>query len=267
VDVVLLQGNEVVGAGEVHAPVMVAVTCRRPARGAVDLAVGDGNAVRGGVAEDDVLARDQVGGDVVDPDEVGAVDGDGVAAPDVGRVDVGEAHVLDDNVLCVADDADALALDYALGALADQALVGADGHAEHTGLVVCDGADFGCVWLVVAAPVVLVDGLLAGGSGTPRGASGFSNLAFGTGEVEGLGEDDDARGGVGEVVLEFGGGGWVDWCCVAATGYAWVVLVIYIHGMHSKERMSVPLAKPSAAPLTPSAAATVEAKAAKAATM
>jgi hypothetical protein len=40
-----------------------------------------------------------------------------------------------------------------------------------------------------------------------------------------------------------------------------------IYNMHAGEKMSVPLAKPSAAPLTPSAAATVEAKAAKAATI
>jgi hypothetical protein len=69
---------------------------------------------------------------------------------------------LDDDVLCVADDSDTLALDHALGALADQTLVGANRHAEHTGLVVGNLADLGCVGLVVAAPVVLVDGKLAG---------------------------------------------------------------------------------------------------------
>jgi hypothetical protein len=157
------------------------------------------------------------------------VNSDGVAAPDVFRVDVGEAHVLDDDVLCVADDADALALDHALGALADQALVGANGHAEHAGFVVGDTADLGRVWLVVAAPVVFVDGLLAVGGGAPGSAAGFGDLAFGAGEVKGLGEYDDARGGVGKVALELGDSGWVNWRCVAATGYTWFRLALRVY--------------------------------------
>jgi hypothetical protein len=70
VDVVFLQRNKVVGASEVHAPVVVAVASRRPAGCAVDVAVGNRDAVRGGVAEDDVLAGDEVGCYVIDPDEV-----------------------------------------------------------------------------------------------------------------------------------------------------------------------------------------------------
>jgi hypothetical protein len=49
---------------------VVAVAGGGPAGCAVDLAVGDGNAVGGRVAEDDVLAGDEVGGYVVDPDEI-----------------------------------------------------------------------------------------------------------------------------------------------------------------------------------------------------
>jgi hypothetical protein len=45
---------------------VVAVAGGGPAGCAVDLAVGDGNAVGGRVAEDDVLAGDEVGGYVVD---------------------------------------------------------------------------------------------------------------------------------------------------------------------------------------------------------
>jgi hypothetical protein len=70
VDVVLLEGHEVVGTGQVDAPVVVAVAGGGPAGCAVDVAVGDGDAVGGRVAEDDVLACDEVGGYVVDPDEV-----------------------------------------------------------------------------------------------------------------------------------------------------------------------------------------------------
>jgi hypothetical protein len=73
VDVVLLEGHEVVGTGQVDAPVVVAVAGGGPAGCAVDVAVGDCDAVRGGVAENDVLAGNEVCGYVVDPDEVGCV--------------------------------------------------------------------------------------------------------------------------------------------------------------------------------------------------
>lgn len=119
-----------------------------------------------------------------------AVDGDGITTPDVFRVDVGEADVLNDDVLCVADDSDSLALDDTLGALADQALVGADGHTKDTGLVVCDLADLGSFGLVVAAPVVLVDGDLALGASSPRSTSGLGSGAFSASEIEGFGQDN-----------------------------------------------------------------------------
>jgi hypothetical protein len=70
VDVVLLKRDHVVGAGEVDSPVVKAVAGRGPAGRAVDVAVGDGDAVGRRVAEDNVLAGDEVGGYVVDPDEV-----------------------------------------------------------------------------------------------------------------------------------------------------------------------------------------------------
>ena len=50
---------------------MVIVTSCGPGGCAVDVAVGDGDAVGGAGAQDDVLAGDEVGGHVVDPDEVG----------------------------------------------------------------------------------------------------------------------------------------------------------------------------------------------------
>jgi hypothetical protein len=152
-----------------------------------------------------------------------SVDSDRITSPNVFRVDVGETHVLDDDVLCVAYDADTLSFDYTLGTLTDQALVGANGHAEHTGLVVCDLADLGCFGLVVDAPVVLVDGNLAVRGSSPGGASGFGGSSLGASEVKGFGENDNARRGVGKVVLKLGSGGWVYWCCIAATGYTWYV--------------------------------------------
>jgi hypothetical protein len=135
VDVVFLEGHEIVGAGEVHAPVVVAVAGRGPCGCAVNFAVGDGDAVRSTVSEDNVLAGDEVGGYMVDPDKISwvivsrctvvgqseceltTIHGDRITSPNVLRVDVGKSHVLDDDVLCVRDNANTLALDHTLGAL------------------------------------------------------------------------------------------------------------------------------------------------------
>lgn len=58
VDVVALEGDLVLRAGEVQCPVLVAVAGGGPVRGAVDFAVGDGDAAGGVLAEDDVLTAD-----------------------------------------------------------------------------------------------------------------------------------------------------------------------------------------------------------------
>jgi hypothetical protein len=70
VDVVLLEGDKVVATGQVDSPVVVAVAGGGPTGCAVDVAVGDRDTVGGGVAEDDVLAGNEVGGNMVDPDQV-----------------------------------------------------------------------------------------------------------------------------------------------------------------------------------------------------
>jgi hypothetical protein len=96
---------------------------------------------------------------VVEPDQVSLVDGDGVTAPDVLGVDVCDSdvpvinrlvrvttqlsrlksrqvlNVLDDDVLHTVDNAQTTALNNTAGALTDQGLVGANGDTEHTGLV------------------------------------------------------------------------------------------------------------------------------------
>lgn len=88
VDVVVLHGDEVVRAGEVHSPVVVsgAASVRRPAASTIDIAVGDCDATGCFAAEDEVLATDAGDCYVVDPDEVCAIDGESVASPDIGRV-------------------------------------------------------------------------------------------------------------------------------------------------------------------------------------
>lgn len=72
VDVVVLEGDLVIRAGEVQVPVVVAVASGRPLALAVDVAVGDRDTAGGILAQDDVLTGDLVGGDVVDPDQVSA---------------------------------------------------------------------------------------------------------------------------------------------------------------------------------------------------
>jgi hypothetical protein len=56
VDIVALHGDHVAGAIEVDTPVVVAVAGGRVVRDTVDVRVGDGDAVVGLGAEDDVLA-------------------------------------------------------------------------------------------------------------------------------------------------------------------------------------------------------------------
>lgn len=220
VDVVVLEGDGVGGAGEVQAPVVATVAGSGPGRGTVNVVVRDGDAAGGLVAEDNVLAGDQVSGNVVDPDEVSTIDGDGITTPDVLRVDVGEANVLDDDVLSIGVDANTLALDDTLGALADEGLVGADGHTEHTSLVVLDARDLGGVGLVVVAPAILVDGLLAGGASAPGSAPSRGSGTLSSGEVECLGQDDDTGRGVGKVADKLSGSRGVDGCSRASTSDA-----------------------------------------------
>ncbi|KAF7545500.1 hypothetical protein G7046_g9552 [Stylonectria norvegica] len=172
---------------------MVSIAGRRPRRGTVDLAVGDGDTLARVVAQDDVLAADERGGNVIDPDHVDVVEGDGIAAPDVLGVELGDVDVLDDDVAHAADEPQALALDDALAAHAYEALVGLDGDAELAGVVVLDRR-LGRAGLVVVAPAVLVDGELAGGRGAPGCAARGRGGALGAGEVDGRLQVDDACG-------------------------------------------------------------------------
>ena len=93
VDVVSFHGDQIVGAIEIDAPVVVAIAGCRVGSYAVDVVVGEGHAVGGAGSEDDVLTGDQGSGYVVDPDHVGVIDGDGVTSPDILGVDVGDEDV------------------------------------------------------------------------------------------------------------------------------------------------------------------------------
>ena len=106
-------------------------------------------------------------GNVIDPDIVCFVQGDGVSAPDILRVDVGDLDVLQNDVLSPVDNSQAFTFDDTLGAIADDCLVRANGDTKSSSCIVGDARDGRCIWLVVLAPFVLVNGSLASSTSTP----------------------------------------------------------------------------------------------------
>ena len=55
VDVVALESDQIVGASEVHGPVVVAVAGGRPGGRTIDFVVGDSDTIAGVVTKNDVL--------------------------------------------------------------------------------------------------------------------------------------------------------------------------------------------------------------------
>ena len=106
-------------------------------------------------------------GNVVDPDVVCSVQGDGISAPNVFRVDIGDLNVLEDDILSSVYDSQAFAFDDTLGAIADDCLVRANSDSESSGSIVCDARDRRCIRFVVLAPLVLVNSSLASSGSTP----------------------------------------------------------------------------------------------------
>lgn len=199
VNVVALESDHVVGSSEVQTPVVVTIASRRPIGLTVDLAVRDSDAVGGILAENNVLPPDAGRLDVVDPNQVGAVDRDPVTAPDVLGVDLGDVDVLDDDVADAADHAQALAVDDAGRPGPHQRLVRRHGDAELPRRVVRDAVDDRRVRLVVGAPVVLVDGDLAGRARAPRRAPRRRRRPLRVPEVELPVQHDDPRRRVAQV--------------------------------------------------------------------
>lgn len=151
---------------------------------------------------------------MVNPDKVSIIQSDTITTPDILGVNIGHSNVLDNNI-GGADDTETLALDGG-PALTDERLVAAHRDTQHTGVVVRDGHGR-CVGLVVGTPVVLVDGHLAGGCGTPGRTTRGGGGALGACEVVGALDDDDSRLVVAEVAYELVGGGRVDGCGTTST--------------------------------------------------
>ena len=156
---------------------------------------------------------------MVNPDHITAINGYSVSTPHVLRVDVSEADVLNNDVLYAVRHPDALSLDDTLGALADKRLVRGDGHAGHTSLVVLNAGDLRSIRLVVVAPSVLVDSDLTATAGAPWTAPSGRGGTFGTGEVESLRKNDDARRRVLEIVDEFRSGLRVNGLSIASSSH------------------------------------------------
>jgi hypothetical protein len=160
----------------------------------VNVRVGDGNSVVGVGSEDNVLTTDLGGSNVVNPDEIGTIKSHGITTPDVLRVQFGDMDVLDDDVLGSLD-VETLALDDTVGTDTNNGLVRVDNDRVETSLIV-GNVNLGGIRLVVVAPVVLVDGSLAAGAGTPRGTTLLGGSSLGSGEVELLVEEDNTSGRV-----------------------------------------------------------------------
>lgn len=179
---------------------MVAVAGGRPRGATVNVAVGDGDAATGLGAQHNVLAADERGGDMVDPHHINVVQRDGVASPHVLGVQLRDLDVLDDDILRPADNPKPLALEDTARPDTHNRLVRPDLDGQRRRVVVRH-VHRRRVGLVVRAPVVLVDGDLARGVGAPRRAAvRLGRGALGAGEVELLGDVDDA----GLVVAEVG---------------------------------------------------------------
>lgn len=125
---------------------------------------------------------------MINPDEISTIQSDAIATPDILGVDIGDSEILKDDV-GRADQPKTFAFDGST-TFTHEGLIAADGDAENTRIVVGNGHGRG-VGLVVGAPVILVDGNLAGGRSTPGRTSGRRRGALGAGEVVSTLNDDD----------------------------------------------------------------------------
>lgn len=172
------------------------------------------------VSRDEHLATDQRDLDVVNPDLVGAIQGDSITTPDVLWVELCDVDVLDDDVLGTAGQTQALAAKDTSATNTNDGLVRSNSQALETSIVI--GAS-GC-W-VVAAPVgaVSLDGILAGAAtavGIRDAALAVVAGVFSAEEVELFFNKDHPGSVVAQPALQFSnvtGGGRA---CITTTGGA-----------------------------------------------
>lgn len=165
-----------------------------------------------------MLATDQRGGNVVDPNQISRVNGDSIASPDVFRVELGNLNILDDDVLHPRD-LQALSTDNTGRAGANDGLVVSDLDTRHTSLVI-GNTSRGCRRLVVFAPVVLVDSELAGTASAPGSAAGFCGASLSTSKIKLLVEDNDTGLAIAKVRDQLVRCSRVDGSGAATTGHS-----------------------------------------------
>lgn len=127
---------------------------------------------------------------MIDPDQVSASQSDGITAPDILRVELRDVYVLDDNVAGSIGEVQAFTLDHTLRSRSNDRLIRSHDDGVQTSFVVRDRSGRG-TRLVVAAPIVLVDGSLAASTSPPRSAT--RARSGGAGKVERLAQQYDAR--------------------------------------------------------------------------
>jgi hypothetical protein len=203
VDIVVLESNGVSRACEVHAPVVIAVACGRPRCGTIKLVVRDSNSVACVIAKHNVLATNKRRGNMVNPNKIGVIEGNSIAAPDLLRVKVRDMNVLDNNILNTLCDIKALALDNPLASYADETLVRSYENGIQCSIVILD-TDLGRVRLIVGTPVILIDGKLTGRSCTIGSTASGAGRAFSSSKVKGSVQDNNSGRRVAEIGHELG---------------------------------------------------------------
>lgn len=131
--------------------------------------------------------------DVVNPDEVGAIESNGIPAPDVLVIQVRDHNVLDNHV--AAPHSQPLALDGSITSHSKDGLVAADVDGLSRSLPPGGRRS-------LAVVTAILDNLLAGGAGAPRCADIARLGALGFGVVILFGEGDDAGLVIGEELGE-----------------------------------------------------------------
>lgn len=129
---------------------------------------------------------------MIDPDVGRSVESDGIASPNILRVQVPDLKVLNDHIVRASGHSESLASDHAVSAHTYDALVTSDLQRVRACFVVGDGGG-GCTGLLSLAPVPCVDCQLTRRAGSVGGASDLRRSALGASEVEGLGDDDVER--------------------------------------------------------------------------
>jgi hypothetical protein len=146
-----------------------------------------------------MLAANQGGSAVVNPNIICSIKGDSITTPDQARVKVGDMDVLDNNILNSISETKTFAFDNALGTNTNDALIRADHDRVQAGLVILD-SNLLSARVVISAPLILVDRKLAVRACSPRSAACFSRRSLGTLEVKSSLQVDDTGGVILQVV-------------------------------------------------------------------